>query len=47
MMKTKTLNRILAGLCAAEAVLLSGLYFAFNSRTNAPPPRTLRLIPNR
>lgn len=37
-MKPKTINRILAGLCAAEAVLFASLCLVFNSRTNAPPP---------
>lgn len=46
-MKTKTINRILAGLCAVEAVFLGSLCFAFNSHTNAPPLWTIRTIPRR
>ena len=36
-MKIKTANRILAGLCTAEAVFLGSLCFVFYSRTDAPP----------
>ena len=40
-MKTKTISRFLAVLCAAEALALAGLCAVFVLRTSAPPSRIL------